>query len=136
MTSNVCLRASSMTLTSARSDEVTSGVIDRWRFRPRPFATSIGIAKPSGHGAHGSQQGVLSEGGIIVQSDGLAQCGLKRSLGSLLRESSREIVVSLLFRHPTNANSSAWQHLPKVLINRPISNRPVLHFISELRDRP
>jgi hypothetical protein len=26
----------------------------------------IGIAKPSGHGAHGSQQGVLSEGGIIV----------------------------------------------------------------------
>jgi hypothetical protein len=25
----------------------------------------IGIAKPSGHGAHGSQQGVLSEGGIM-----------------------------------------------------------------------
>jgi SAM-dependent methyltransferase len=31
---------------------------------------------------------------------------------------------SVLFRHPTNANSIAWQHLPiKVLINRPISNR-------------
>jgi hypothetical protein len=30
---------------------------------------------------------------------------------------------SALFRHPTNANSIAWQHLPKVLINRPISNR-------------
>ena len=25
---------------------------------------------------------------------------------------------SVLFRHPTNANSVAWQHLPKVLINR------------------
>jgi tetratricopeptide (TPR) repeat protein len=25
---------------------------------------------------------------------------------------------SVLFRHPTNANSIAWQHLPKVLINR------------------
>src|SRR4029077_18807345 len=30
---------------------------------------------------------------------------------------------SALFRHPTNANSIPWQHLPKVLINRPISNR-------------
>jgi len=31
------------------------------------------FAKPSGHSAHGSQQGVLGEGGIIVESDGLAQ---------------------------------------------------------------
>jgi hypothetical protein len=30
---------------------------------------------------------------------------------------------SVLFRHPTNANSIAWQHLPKVLISQPISNR-------------
>ena len=49
------------------------------RNRPLAFSTppfsprGIGIAKPSGHGAHGSQQGVLSEGGIIVESDGLAQ---------------------------------------------------------------
>src|SRR5262249_30035372 len=28
---------------------------------------------PSGHGAPGSQQGVLSEGGMVVESDGLAQ---------------------------------------------------------------
>jgi hypothetical protein len=39
----------------------------------------IGIAKPSGHGAHGAQQGVPSEGGIIVESDGLAQCGFDPS---------------------------------------------------------
>ena len=34
---------------------------------------------PSGHGAHASQQGVLSEGGIIVESDGLVQRGFDPS---------------------------------------------------------
>ena len=33
----------------------------------------LAVAKPCGHGAHGSQQGVLGEGGIVVESDGLAQ---------------------------------------------------------------
>jgi hypothetical protein len=45
----------------------------------------IGIAKPSGHGAHGSQQGVLSEGGVIVESDRLAQGGSKNANGRLRR---------------------------------------------------
>ena len=48
-------------------------------FDPALLPRGIGIAKPSGHGAHGSQQGVLSEGGIIVESDGLAQRGLDPS---------------------------------------------------------
>ena len=49
--------------------------------RSRPLAFSdpallprgISVAKPSGHGARGSQQGVLGEGSIIVESDGLTQ---------------------------------------------------------------
>jgi hypothetical protein len=41
---------------------------------------------------------------------------------------------SVLFRHPTNANSIAWQHLPKVLIQpADIKSAGVLHFVSELR---
>ncbi len=27
---------------------------------------------------------------------------------------------SVLFRHPINANSMAWQYLPKILVDRPI----------------
>ena len=46
---------------------------------PALLPRGIGIAKPSGHGVHGSQQGVLSEGGIIVESDGLAQRGFDPS---------------------------------------------------------
>jgi hypothetical protein len=38
-----------------------------------PFATRQGIAKTNGRGAHGSRQGVLSEGEIIVESDRFAQ---------------------------------------------------------------
>jgi hypothetical protein len=54
-----------------------------------PFATRQGIAKTSGRGAHGSRQGVLSEGEIIVESDRFAARvpsertnGLSRGLSS------------------------------------------------------
>ena len=33
----------------------------------------VSIAEPGGHGAHGPQQGMLSEGRVIIESDGLAQ---------------------------------------------------------------
>ena len=54
-------------------------------FRPENGKTSItrhhedSIAKPSGDGAHISQQGVLSEGGIIVESIDLCSTGAIRA---------------------------------------------------------
>ena len=54
-----------------------------------------------------------------------AYCGRVRARSSIshgrwLARSLRSngLKLSVLFHHPTNANSIAWQHLPKVLINR------------------
>ena len=62
--------------------------------RNRPLAfdrllTRHGHRKPSGHGVHSSQQGVLSEGGIIVESDGLAQRGFDRANTASMTEWSQ-----------------------------------------------
>src|ERR1700719_2276672 len=58
----------SMSIWRGNQRQSTVGVFD-----PALLPRGIGVAKPSGHGAHGSQQGVLGEGGIVVESDGLAQ---------------------------------------------------------------
>jgi hypothetical protein len=48
-------------------------------FDPALLPRGICVAKPSGRGAHGSQQSMLGEGRIIVESDGLAQRGFDAS---------------------------------------------------------
>ena len=53
------------------SSEATVGVLDAALLPGR-----VRIAKPGGHGAHGSQQAMLGECRIVVESDRLSQGGI------------------------------------------------------------
>src|SRR5271169_4915617 len=57
--------------------------ISRWRgshqrkrplaFSMPPFCHGISVAEPGRHVAHGPEQAVLGEGGVVVESDGSSQ---------------------------------------------------------------
>ena len=61
-------------LTRQPASQSAIGVFD-FALLPR----RVGVTEPSGHGASGLKESVLGEGGVIVESNGLAQRGFDYS---------------------------------------------------------